>query len=717
MRLFIVDAESRLSLLLDDICAVPEMDLETTFLKSGRELFKCLANNELPDIVLLDQEPGFEVLEGIKTVRSYDQSVIIIVLIHKNDLDWMQEAVARGVTDFIQKPVNRLELEIRLKNAWRLRSKSIKQFQAQSALKESRQQLLDVIDFLPDATFAIDFQGQVIAWNRAIEKMAGILGKNILGRGDYEYAIPFYGVRRPILIDLVFTSYEDVKIEYPDVQRGEGNSLTAENFCPNIGENGAYLWAKATALHDSNGNVIGAIESLRDVTERRRALETINYLAYYDSLTGLPNRELLKDRLSQAINRAYRTGKLLAVIHLDIDRFKMVNDAIGYAQGDELIKDVSRRLVEGVRSSDTVSRPAGDEFIILIEDIKTVDDTFEVIEKVNQLFQTPFVLDDQDFYITASMGVSVYPEDGNEAEILLRNADIAMYSVKENGRNSYQFCTPTMKTRSQKKIKLKNSLHRALDREELALYYQPQVDIFTGKITGMEALLRWCHPERGLVSPAEFIPLAEETGLILPIGEWVLRQSCIQNRRWQNAGFPPFRVAVNLSVRQFQQKNLVGIVHGILQETGLDPHCLELEITENIAMHDPGSVEKILRELKEIGVTVSIDDFGTEYSSLNYLKKLPIDKIKIARPFVQGIHVSDKDSAIVTAIIVLAQSLGLNVIAEGVETKKQLLFLSRHLCQEGQGFLFYKPMPTGHVENIISRRTGFLTNKDVWLPR
>jgi len=440
-----------------------------------------------------------------------------------------------------------------------------------------------------------------------------------------------------------------------------------------------------------------------EIDERRKVQEKITRLAYYDHLTGLPNRLLFTDRLNQSIFLARRTEKPLAVMFVDLDAFKMVNDTMGHDQGDVLLKEVARRLAGSVRSEDTVCRVGGDEFIIMVQNMAEPDDIIKIAQKVVDCFNRPYKLKDQDFFITSSVGVATYPMDGEEVETLIKNADIAMYKAKESGKNRYVVCTPILKNKVMETMTLTNSLYRAIERNELFLYYQPQVNCDTGKIIGVEALLRWKHPELGFVSPAKFIPLAEQTGLIMSIGDWVLKTACRQNKAWRDAGLPHIRMAVNLSLQQLQNTNITSRVEEILEETGLTPGCLELEITESIAMNESEQVLEILGTFKNKGISISIDDFGTEYSSLSRLKQLPIDRIKIAMPFVQGISISEKDEAITKAIIVLAKNLGLNTIAEGVETKQQLTFLSQRMCDEIQGFYYYKPLPAEEIEAILRK--------------
>lgn len=427
----------------------------------------------------------------------------------------------------------------------------------------------------------------------------------------------------------------------------------------------------------------------------------IKQMAYFDHLTGLPNRTLFMDRITQAINHAKRTNKMVGVIFLDLDDFKNVNDTMGHLGGDELLCKISQKLSDTVRKSDTVSRFGGDEFLIMLNDIKTIEDIVRITENIMTHFNKPFFLRGQEFFITASAGVTLYPIDGSDSEKLIKNADIAMYKAKEKGKNQYILCSSEMKEEVNKKMKLTGLLYHAIEKSELMLYYQPQVCLKTNKIIGLEALLRWKHPKLGMIYPNTFIPLAEQTGLINPIGEWVLRTACAQNKAWQDMGLPPVRMGVNTSVYQFRNAHFIDHVENILKETGLAAEDLELEITESMIMKESDMTVEVLRELKKLGIVISIDDFGTEYSSLSRLKMLPIDRIKMDMQFVHGIEKSDKDKAITKVIINLAQNLGVKVVAEGVETEKQLQFLSRRMCDEVQGFYCYRPAPADEVETML----------------
>lgn len=432
-----------------------------------------------------------------------------------------------------------------------------------------------------------------------------------------------------------------------------------------------------------------------------KADKETKYMAYYDSLTKLPNRFLFADRVNQAIYLSKHKGENIAIMFIDLDGFKAINDTIGHKGGDVLLKQVSKSLAGVIRKNDIVARFGGDEFIIMINNITDYSIVTEMADKIMQVFSDRFVVYGQDFLVTASAGIAVYPKDGESSEALFKNADIAMYKSKSKGRNRYILCTEAMKDEMQTNIELSNDISRALERDELVLHYQPQIDLLTNKIIGVEALIRWMHPTRGMISPGVFIPLAEKNASIKSIGKWVLKTACLQNKKWQNMGLPHIDMAVNLSAAQIIKADTAEKIESTIKETGLDPKYIELEITESIAIKKINYVVDLLNKLKKIGVSIAIDDFGTEYSSLSRLKSLPIDRIKIDKQFIDGIESSEKDRAIITVIINLAKSLDLNVLLEGVETKAQLDFLKEEKCDAVQGYYYYKPMMAGEIEKIL----------------
>jgi len=440
-----------------------------------------------------------------------------------------------------------------------------------------------------------------------------------------------------------------------------------------------------------------------ETDKRKQAEETIRHQALHDQLTGLPNRTLFNDRLSIALANARRHKEMLAVVFLDLDRFKKINDTLGHDVGDLLLKAVVERVKNSVRQGDTVARWGGDEFTLLLPQIAGKQDAINIAKRILDALKPVFNLNGYEARISLSIGIAVYPFDGEDAETLVKNADVALYRTKEDGRNGYQVYSLTMNSQASELLTMENNLHQALERGEFVLHYQPQINIATGKITGMEALVRWQHPEFGLVSPATFIPLAEQTGLIVPIGEWVLWTACTQNKAWQDAGLPKLRMAVNLSARQFQQSNLIEIVERTLSETGLDPHYLELEVTESVTMRNLELAKTVLTNLYNMGIQLSMDDFGTGYSSLSYLKQFPFRTLKIDRSFVLDLTTNPKDAAIIAVIIALGKELNLRLIAEGVETEAQKDLLRCLQCEEMQGYLFSRPLPAKDATELLQQ--------------
>ncbi len=425
------------------------------------------------------------------------------------------------------------------------------------------------------------------------------------------------------------------------------------------------------------------------------------FKAYHDSLTKLPNRFLFSNRLNQEISLAKKSGKNIAVVFLDLDGFKAINDSIGHRGGDQLLKQVAQALKNIIGPADIIARFGGDEFLIMIDNIETKYEISKIADKIMTVFSSPFRVEEQEFQVTASAGIAVYPIDGEEAEILIRNADLAMYKAKSKGKNQYIIASKEMKEKVEMNIELSNDTSKALKRDEFLVYYQPQIDPFTGKIIGLEALIRWMHPTRGMLSPGIFIPIAEKNNLINKIGEWVLKTACLQMKRWQDIGLGELNLAVNLSVVQIMNPKLNENIKNIIQESQLDPKYVGLEITESIAIKQTDYVLEALNKLKELGISIAIDDFGTEYSSFTRLKILPVDQIKIDMEFVQGIEENEKDKVIIMVIINLAHKLGLNVLAEGVETKKQLDFLIEEKCDIVQGYYYHRPMPADQIEKLL----------------
>ena len=551
----------------------------------------------------------------------------------------------------------------------------------------------NVFSHSSEAILVTDTENNILRVNEAFTDMTGYskeeaLGKNpkdLLNSGHHDKA--FY---RAFWRSLIETGGWDGEIMD---RRKNGETFPAHH--------------SISVVKNDLGEIIQFISIFSDVTEEKRAAEHIQNLAQYDQLTKLPNRMLFNDRLQHAITRATRAKKIVGLMFIDLDRFKSVNDTLGHHAGDLLLQEVSKRLSGAVRLQDTVARLGGDEFTIILEDLAHAEDAAIVSDKLLAILQEKVVIDGNDIFIGGSIGISIFPTDGENIEDIVKRADMAMYQAKQQGRNRYRFYTDELAQFAEKRFQVENRLRQAIDGNELEVYYQPQVDISTGTLVGAEALVRWNDPEKGLVSPADFIPIAEETGLIEPLGDWVLKAACQQAKKWQDEGFDPFRMTVNVAGYQILQGSIVESTRTVLEETGLASEFLELEITEGFVMDHSEKGVLILEELRKLGVSLVIDDFGTGYSSLSYLKRLPIDRLKIDRSFVMDIPHDKDDEAIVSSIIAIANNLGLTVIAEGVETEDQIRFLSGQVCFEVQGFYFSKPIPGIEFSRL------FLSSQDI----
>ncbi|MBY0268818.1 MAG: PAS domain S-box protein [Burkholderiales bacterium] len=565
---------------------------------------------------------------------------------------------------------------------------------AEDALAKERLLLRTVVDAIPDRIYVKDVEGRFILQNAANLKVRGVdHHEDIVGKTVFDIFPPQLARR------IHEEDQEIIRTGEPLIDR---ESRT--HFGTGEGHEDATRWhlTSKVPLKDAAGRVYGLVGVNRDITERKQSSERLAHLAHYDSVTGLPNRVLLHDRLGQSIAQARRNSWFVGVLFLDLDRFKLVNDTLGHAAGDLLLKQVAMRLTQALRPSDTVGRLSGDEFAVILPELATPQNAGLVAQKLIDILHAPFDLDGNEVFVTASIGITIYPTDSDSIETLIRDADAAMYGAKSAGRNNYQYYTAEMNQRATEKLRLETRLRRAIEREEFVLHYQPKVDIATGKITGLEALLRWQSPDEGLVGPDQFIPMLEETGLIVQVGDWVARQACARIHAWRKAGITPVPVAVNLSARQLRQAGFGATLGRALAEFSVPAELIEIEITESSLMENPEQAIVVLTEIEKLGVRLSADDFGTGYSSLSYLKRLPLNALKIDRSFVRDITTDPDDAAITKTVITLAHGLDLKVIAEGVETEEQLAFLGQNQCDEAQGYLFSRPLTVAACTELLS---------------
>lgn len=551
-------------------------------------------------------------------------------------------------------------------------------------LEESEQQYRSLFQHNTDVVYSTDLSGEFTSVNKSFEKLLGYDADEVLHTNslDFIYKEDIPKVKRHFIRALQGKEqYYDLRVKAKD-----GRHL---------------LFQIKNVPIIVNGNKVGVFGIGRDITEQKRAEEQIAFLAYHDSQTGLPNRDFFIEQSKIYMERARKNQSKLALLFLDLDHFKLINDSLGHFAGDEVIKQLIEKLKDALRTDSFLSRFGGDEFTLLVPDVDSLDELIETSQDLLQNLSKPILLDDKEFFITASIGISLFPDDGTDSETLLKNAHAAMYRAKQQGRNRIKFYAAEMNEQALQRLEMEGYLRKALEKDEFFLCYQPLIDAETGEVFGSEALIRWNHPKLGLVSPAEFIPLAEETGLIEEIGQWVLKSACIQNVKWQQSGFADLSISVNVSARQFQKNDFVQDVKAALSESGLAPEYLNLELTESTMLRNIKYSMEVMKELREMGVQVSIDDFGTGYSSLSYLKHLPISMIKIDRSFIKNLKIDDYDIAIVKAIITMGQGLSVRVLAEGVEKKEQMELLKEMKCHYLQGYFFNRPVPADLFESEL----------------
>jgi diguanylate cyclase (GGDEF)-like protein/PAS domain S-box-containing protein len=636
--------------------------------------------------VLVDlSAPDGQGLETFDRIFQAWPHIPILVLSNPELEEAAKHAVQRGAQDYI--------LDDRLDN--HSLSKALRNMIERAANAEAlfveKDRAQVTLNSIGDAVISTDASGRVTYLNQVAEAMTGWTSTEALGR-------PFGDVLR--IIDGTNPEHT-VNPMAAAMQQDKTVGLTVGAVLIRRDGSESAIEDSAAPIHDRRGRVTGAVMVFHDVTEARTMSQRLSYLAHHDYLTELPNRLLLNDRLTQAMAAAHRQQQQLAVLFVDVDRFKHINDSLGHAIGDQLLLSVAGRLVASVRSSDTVSRQGGDEFVILLSTIARAEDAALSANKILTTLSMPHHIEEHDLQITVSMGIGIYPEDGTDAESLVKNADIAMLNAKDNGRNNYQFFKPEMNEYGLERQSLESDLRHALDRREFMLHYQPKMDLETEAITGAEALIRWRQAGQRIVPPEKFIPIAEQCGYIVPIGQWVLREACHQIQSWLDAGLSPMPVAINISAVELRSKDFVQGVHAVLQETGLDPRYLEFELTETAIMQNPKSTIAVLHALKDMGVQLTLDDFGTGFSSLSYLKGFPIDALKIDKSFVHGLCTNAGDANIVSAVINMGKSFGLRVIAEGVETREQFLRLQAQQCAEGQGYYFQRPVASDEFTQCL----------------
>lgn len=649
---------------------------ELTQVECMSDAEKYLAQRQV-DIILLDLGlPDAEGVGSLRRVRAAAPHVPLVVLTGLDDESLAAQALQEGAQDYLIKG------QIDARGLLRALRYAIERKSMEEALFVEKERAQVTLNCIGDAVVCTNISGKITFLNLVAERMTGWSWQEAIGRRMGE-----------VFRILDATSRETIPNPM-EMAIGQNRTVHLPANCVLIRRDGFEIPIEdcVSPINDRTGHATGAVIIFRDVSAARAMALQMIHSTQHDLLTGLPNRVLLNDRLSQAIALALRHGRKVAVLVFDLDGFKHINDSLGHPIGDKLLQSVAKRLVDSVRGSDTVSRQGGDEFVVLLSEVAQSEDAAITARRMLHAVTEAHTIDQHDLHITTSIGVSVYPDDGLDVETLIKNADTAMYQAKENGRQSYQFFKPAMNVRAVERQSIEEGLRRALEQQEFSLQYQPKINLRTGEITGAEALIRWTHPIRGPVSPGQFIPVAEDCGLILPIGQWVLWEACKQARAWLDAGLHLGTIAVNISSMEFRSDNFLESVFAILKETGLDPRSLELELTESVLMKRAESAASVLKTLRANGVQVAVDDFGTGYSSLSYLRKFPIDALKIDQSFVRQITSAPDDTTIVTAVISMGRSLKLRVVAEGVETQQELEFLQAHQCDEAQGYYFSRPV-------------------------
>lgn len=657
------------------------------------EEMRRLLDEQAWDLIIADYSlPKFNAIGALALVREKGLDIPFLILSGTIGEETAVEAMKAGAHDYIMKgssarliPAIERELREAVERATRRK--------AERALRENERRFRSLIEHSSDIITVLDREGTIRYQSPSVERLLGYKPEELIGTAFQQHIHP-----------------EDLHAVLSEMAQPGAEGIRSVEFRFRERDGG---WRSLEATINrllEDPDVAGIVLNCRDITGRKRDEATIRHLAYFDALTGLPNRTLFNDRLAQGLAHARRRdARGLAIMFLDLDRFKTINDTLGHGAGDALLRSAAERLSRALREEDTVARLGGDEFLFLLPGVEDVEDAARVAQRLLDLFGSPFQVLDHELHITASIGVSLFPLDGGDGETLIRNADTALYRAKEQGRDRYQLYAPAMNAIALKRLVLENDLRHAVERNELELHYQPLVLLDSGTTVAVEALIRWQHPELGPVSPAEFVPMAEETGLIVPLTRWVLDTACTQMKAWQLSGISIQSVSVNISARRFNDCHLASMVGDVLQATGLEGRYLCIELTESVMMENLDATISTLQQLKKLGSKISIDDFGTGYSSLSYLQRLPIDTLKIDKSFVQHIPTANDAAAIAILIITMAHNLKLSVVAEGVETLEQMSFLRAERCDLMQGFLVSRPLPVGAITDFLKTksRTGW----------
>jgi diguanylate cyclase (GGDEF)-like protein/PAS domain S-box-containing protein len=696
--ILIVDDEQRmrssLKLLLDD----PKRELLEC--ATGTDAITTLKTRNI-DLVLLDINlPDISGLEVMEWISRNKIATIVIFISADTSIDSAILALRNGAVEFIRKPSELGDVQFKVKNALHRHRLEYSNSLMTARLEQSERLHRFLVENSPDLIYTLDHTGHFVFINKRVETLLGYTQTELIGKpyntivhdDDIGKALYAFTERRR---DDRATFNLEIRLKYKDKSHQD---VTALNIVAIMSATGIYDDMGVTS---QTPGYMGTYGVARDITERKRAEETIAFQAFHDHLTHLPNQRLFNDRLEMAIAHSKRYERLVGIMFIDLDRFKRVNDTYGHAKGDELLKSVADRLRNCMRAVDTLARKGGDEFTVLLPDLLHVENAAIIAEKILSAFKKPFDIADQQIYITASIGISVTPHDGDSIDILLKHADIAMYKVKANGKNGYRFFSQDMNISGHKRIRLESELRQALDNSELKVYYQPQISVNESRIIGMEALIRWQHPERGLLIPCDFIDVAEEAGLISRITDWVLTEACQQLAHWRTLGLQNVRMSVNVSPQEFDNDDMVERICAQITRHQLPTDVLEIEITENIFLRESTSIISKMRVLRQKGVRISIDDFGTGYSSLNYLRLFPISTLKIDQAFVRDLVEGRKTAPIIQAIVDIARGFGLHLIAEGIETRYQMETLRSLGCDEMQGYLFNKPVPAAEAEYLL----------------